>query len=57
LNGINNNHTRVVELEHINSLNSELNPTCLLLALFGAHHILHVNRTRVKLHSGYASCS
>ena len=48
LNGINNSHTRVAELEHINPLNSELNPICHLLALFGAHHILHINRTRVN---------
>jgi hypothetical protein len=27
-----------------NTLNAELNPICHLLALFGAHHILHVNR-------------
>jgi hypothetical protein len=27
-----------------NSLNAELNPICLLLALFGAHHILHIRR-------------
>jgi len=32
-----------------NSLNSELNPICHLLALLGAHHILHVSRIRVKL--------
>jgi hypothetical protein len=32
----------------INPLNAELNPICSLLALFGAHHILHVNRIRVK---------
>jgi len=29
-------------------LNSELNPTFHLLALLGAHHILHVSRIRVK---------
>jgi len=27
-----------------NPLNVELNPICPLLALFGAHHILHVSR-------------
>jgi len=32
----------------INPLNAELNPICHLLALLGAHHILHVSRTRVK---------
>jgi hypothetical protein len=35
----------------INSSNAELNPICHLLALFGAHHILHVNRIRVKSHT------
>ena len=30
-------------------LNAELNPICHLLALLGAHHILHVSRIRVKL--------
>ena len=33
---------------HINPLNAKLNPICHLLALFGAHHILHVSRIRVK---------
>ena len=31
-----------------NSLNAELNPICYLLALLGAHHLLHVSRIRVK---------
>jgi len=31
-----------------NPLNIELNPICHLLALLGAHHILHVSRIRVK---------
>jgi len=31
-----------------NSLNAELNPLCHLLALLGAHCILHVSRIRVK---------
>jgi len=31
----------------INPLNAELNPVCHLLALLGAHHILHVGRIRV----------
>ena len=30
-----------------NSLNTELNTVCHLLALLGAHHILHVSRMRV----------
>jgi hypothetical protein len=29
---------------HLNPLNAELNPICHLLALLGAHHILHVSR-------------
>jgi len=32
----------------INPLNAELNPICHLLALLGAHPILHVSRIRVK---------
>jgi hypothetical protein len=32
----------------INSLNAELNPICHLLALLGAHPILHVSRIRVN---------
>jgi hypothetical protein len=32
----------------LNTLNAELNPICHLLALLGAHHILHVSRLRVK---------
>jgi hypothetical protein len=31
-----------------NPLNAELNPICHLLALLGAHHILHLSRIRVK---------
>jgi hypothetical protein len=37
-------------LAHINPLNTELNPICHLLALLGAHHILHVGRIRVKIY-------
>jgi hypothetical protein len=32
----------------INTLNTKLNPICHLLALLGAHHILHVNRIRIN---------
>jgi len=32
----------------INPLNAKLNPICRLLALLGAHPILHVGRIRVK---------
>ena len=34
--------------EIFNSLNAKLNPICHLLALLGAHPILHVSRIRVK---------
>jgi len=33
----------------ISPLNAELNPICHLLALLGAHPILHVNRIRVNM--------
>ena len=33
---------------NFNPLNAELNPICHLLALLGAHHILHVSRIRVN---------
>jgi hypothetical protein len=33
---------------NINPSNAELNPLCYLLALFEAHHILHVSRIRVE---------
>jgi hypothetical protein len=32
----------------LNPLNPKLNPICHLLALLGAHHILHVSRIRVN---------
>jgi len=35
-------------LQFFNPLNAELNPICHLLALLGAHHILHISRIRVK---------
>jgi hypothetical protein len=38
----------VVTRDRFNLLNGELNPICHLLALLGAHHILHVSRIRVK---------
>jgi hypothetical protein len=37
-----------VGIEGINPLNTKLNPICHMLALLGAHHILHVSRIRVK---------
>jgi hypothetical protein len=33
---------------NINPLNAKLNPICHLLALLGAHRILHISRIRVK---------
>jgi len=36
--------------KYFNLLNAKLNPICHLLALLGAHHILHVSRIRVKGH-------
>ena len=41
-------------LDELNPLNVELNPICHLLGLFGAHHILHVSRIRVKERRGYS---
>ena len=32
----------------LNPLNAKLNSICHLLALLGAHHILHVSRIKVK---------
>jgi hypothetical protein len=32
----------------LNPLKAKLNPICHLLALLGAHHILHVSRIKVK---------
>jgi len=37
----------------INPVNAELNPICHLLALLGAHHILHVSRIRVNAVKAY----
>jgi hypothetical protein len=34
----------------IKPLNAELNPTCHLLALLEAHHILHISSIRVNIH-------
>ena len=36
-------------LKRFNPLNAELNPIRNLLALVGAHHIVHVSRIRVKV--------
>ena len=39
---------RYICQEIFSRLNTELNSTCHLLALLGAHHILHVSRKRVN---------
>jgi len=39
---------RKIIILYFNPLNTKLNPICHLLALLGAHHILHVSRIRVK---------
>jgi len=38
-----------LSLYWVNLLNAELNPICHLLALLGAHHILHISRIRVNV--------
>jgi len=40
-----------------NPLNTKLNPICHLMALLGAHHILHVSRMRFKLPGWYLNFS
>jgi len=40
--------TTTPKMDAFNPLNAELNPICHLLALLGAHHILHVSRIRVN---------
>jgi len=49
--GLKASHTRCIVF---NPLNAELNPICHLLALLGAHPILHVSRIRVKWDGGKA---
>jgi len=39
----------VMQEVYFNPLNTKLNPICHLLALLGAHHILHVSRIRVNV--------
>ena len=39
-----------MNFKFFNPLNAELYPISHLLALLGAHHILHVSRIRVKIH-------
>ena len=42
-------HNIIFICNNFNHLNAELNPICHLLALLGAHHILHVSRIRVNI--------
>jgi hypothetical protein len=39
----------IIMFVFVNRLNAELNPICHLLALLGAHHILHVGGIRVNV--------
>jgi hypothetical protein len=41
-------YERKIVCSWFNPLNAELNPICHMLALLGAHPILHVSRIRVK---------
>ena len=42
---------------YVSTLNADLNPICHLLALLGAHHILHLSSIRVKQSRFTARCS
>jgi len=42
-----------INRSYVNPLNAELNPICHLLALLGAHHILHVSRVKVNTDLGF----
>jgi len=54
LSGLESSYSSTPSFE-INPLNPELNPTCQLLTLLEAHHILHVSRIRVKNSLNYTS--
>jgi len=43
-------------IDCINPLNEKLNPICHVLALLGAHFILHISKIRVN-HTCIAQCS
>jgi hypothetical protein len=43
-------------MHNINPFKTQLNPICHLLALLGAHHILHVSRIRVKMDLQEVGC-
>jgi len=48
-------HTCTAQCTYFNPLNAELNLICHLLALLGAHHILHISGIRVKQYEQLAS--
>ena len=43
-------------VDNIKLLSAELNPICHLLALLGAHHILHVSGVRIKMDLQKVGC-
>jgi hypothetical protein len=43
------NFNKDILFQKFNPLNTELNPICHLLALLGAHHILHFSSLRVNV--------
>ena len=49
---LSNLYVQYTAIHNFNPLNAKLNPICHLLALLGAHHILHVSRIKVKIKLG-----
>ena len=49
---LNGTYQLLVYADDVNPLNAKLNPTCHLLALLGAHPILHVSRIKVNILGG-----
>jgi len=47
----------ILHIIHINPLHAKSNPICHLLALLGAHSILHVSRVRVNVNKHGSTCS
>jgi hypothetical protein len=47
---------KLIQLYLFNPSNAELNPTCHLLALLEAHHMLHVSRIRVNVFGSVHLC-
>ena len=46
----NDARSRECQIKKFNPISTELNLICYLLALLGAHHILHVSRIRVNIY-------